>query len=342
MAITIAIDAMGGDIGLDVTVPAALDTVRRVADAKLILVGPEDEIRRRLQGQGADGRLEVAAATEVVGMDEPVAQALRSKKNSSMRVAIDQVKAGRADACVSAGNTGALMATARFVLRTLPGIDRPAIATALPRASGHVHVLDLGANVDVPAPILLQFGVMGATLVASVSGVENPTVGLLNVGVEDIKGNDTIRQASDLFRQSTLNYTGFVEGDDIFNGKVDVIVCDGFSGNVALKTAEGLAQMIGAVLREEFGRNLLTRLAAVSALPVLKSVRRRMDHRHYNGASLVGLRGTVVKSHGGADAVGFARAIDVAIAEVRNNVVGHLEAALGSHPGASAGTVAGQ
>ncbi len=329
MAITIAIDAMGGDFGPDVTVPAALDVASRVDDARLVLVGPAPVLEQRLAGKGAAGRVEIEHATEVVGMDESAAQALRSKKDSSMRVAINQVKSGRAEACVSAGNTGALMATARFVLKTLPGIDRPAIATALPRARGHVHVLDLGANVDVPAEILFQFGVMGSTLVRCVSGKDNPTVGLLNVGVEDIKGSETIRRASELFRGSSLNYTGFVEGDDIFNGTVDVIVCDGFSGNVALKTGEGLAQMISRVLKEEYNRNVFTRLAGAFSIPVLKSLRRRMDHRRYNGASLVGLKGTVVKSHGGTDALGFARAIDVALAEVRNNVVEQLELSLG-------------
>ncbi len=320
---------MGGDIGPDVTVPAALDVIRRTKDVELVLVGREEDVTERLGDDAPRDRVQVENATEVVGMDESAAQALRSKKDSSMRVAINQVKSGRADACVSAGNTGALMATARFVLRTLPGIDRPAIATALPRASGHVYVLDLGANVDVPAEILFQFGIMGATLVRSLTDNDRPTVGLLNVGVEDIKGNDTIRQASELFRASDLNYTGFVEGDDIFNGTVDVIVCDGFSGNVALKTSEGLAQMISKVLREEFNRNLFTKLAGAVSIPVLRSLRRRMDHRRYNGASLVGLKGTVVKSHGGTDIMGFSRAIDVAVAEVRNDVVRQLEQALG-------------
>lgn len=335
MAISIAIDAMGGDFGPDVTVPAALDVARRVEDAHLVLVGPQSVLEEKLTDKAAAGRVEIENATEVVGMDEPAAQALRSKKDSSMRVAINQVKSGRAAACVSAGNTGALMATARFVLRTLPGIDRPAIATALPRAKGYVHMLDLGANVDVPPEILFQFGVMGSTLVRCVTGKERPTVGLLNVGVEDIKGSETIRRASELFRASTLNYAGFVEGDDIFNGSVDVIVCDGFSGNVALKTSEGLAQMISRVLKEEFNRNLFTRLAGAFSIPVLNSLRRRMDHRRYNGASLVGLKGTVVKSHGGTDSLGFARAIDVALAEVRNNVVGQLELSLGSVGGES-------
>jgi len=328
VAITIAIDAMGGDTGLDVTVPASLDVARRVSDVELILVGPLEQISARLEGAPGRERVHVVDATEVVGMDEPAAQALRSKKDSSMRVAIDQVKAGRAQACVSAGNTGALMATARFVLKTLPGIDRPAIASALPRAKGHVHVLDLGANVDVPPEILYQFGIMGSTLVRCMENKPAPSVGLLNVGVEDIKGNETIRRASELLRSGRINYKGFVEGDDIFNGTVDVIVCDGFSGNVALKTGEGLAQMLSSIIREEFGRNLVTRFAAMVSVPVLRSVKRRMDHRRYNGASLVGLTRTVVKSHGGADVIGFAHAIEVAIAEVRSDVIGHLQTAL--------------
>jgi phosphate acyltransferase len=329
LAITIAIDAMGGDHGLDVTVAAAIEVVGRSKDVHLILTGPEHGIRQRLAGSRFSDLIEVENASQVVGMDESAAQALRLKKDSSMRVAINQVKSGRAHACVSAGNTGALMATARFVLKTLPGIDRPAIATALPRAKGHVTVLDLGANVDVPPEILFQFGVMGSTLVSRIQNKSRPTVGLLNVGVEDIKGNDTIRRASELFRASPLNYTGFVEGDDIFNGSVDVIVCDGFSGNVALKTGEGLARMISTVLREEFNRNLFTRLAGAVSIPVLKSLRTRMDPRQYNGASLVGLKGSVVKSHGGADVLSFSRAIDVAITEVRKQVVQHLEVALG-------------
>lgn len=319
---------MGGDYGIDVTVPAALGIVERNTDVDLILVGDSEEIARRVGGAAPTGRIRIENATQVVGMNESAASALRGKKDSSMRVAIDQVKSGAASACVSAGNTGALMATARFVLKTLPGINRPAIATALPRSQGHVHVLDLGANVDVPAEILFQFGVMGATLVKRLENKPAPSVGLLNVGVEDIKGNDIIRRASELFRESSLNYTGFVEGDDIFNGTVDVIVCDGFSGNVALKTAEGLAQMISRVLREEYGRNVFTRLAGLFSIPVLRSLKMRMDHRRYNGASLVGLRGTVVKSHGGADLLSFTNAIDVAIAEVRNEVIRHLDIAL--------------
>ncbi len=334
MAITIAIDAMGGDFGPDVTVPAALQVLQRRDDVRLILVGDREQLERRL-GSHDSARLSVVHASQVVGMDEPVAAALRGKKDSSMRVAINQVRSADAEACVSAGNTGALMATARFVLKTLPGIDRPAICAALPRARGRVHVLDLGANVDVPAAILFQFGIMGVTLVRQTEGVAKPSVGLLNVGVEDIKG-DTIREAAELFRASNLNYRGFVEGDDIFNGTVDVIVCDGFSGNVALKTSEGLAQMISAILREEYGRGLLSRLAGLMSLPVLRRLKHRVDHRRYNGASLLGLRGTVVKSHGGTDQLGFAAAIEVAATEVGNGVVRQMELMLGQEAGATA------
>jgi glycerol-3-phosphate acyltransferase PlsX len=343
LAITIAIDAMGGDYGLKVTIPATLEVARRVDDVRLVLVGPADEIRSRVEGVDGSERITVENASQVVGMDESAAQALKHKKDSSMRVAINQVKSGNAGACVSAGNTGALMATARFVLRTLPGIDRPAIITALPRADGQVHVLDLGANVDVPAEILFQFGIMGTTLVERLEHKEKPTVGLLNVGVEDIKGSETIKRASELFRASSLNYAGFVEGDDIFNGNIDVIVCDGFSGNVALKTAEGLAQMISKVMKEEYKRNVFTRIAGLFSIPVLNSLKKRIDHRRYNGASLVGLKGTVVKSHGGADVLGFSNAIDVAIAEVRNDVVEHLGVALGEELGTTtaSGTAAG-
>jgi glycerol-3-phosphate acyltransferase PlsX len=259
-------------------------------------------------------------------MDEPPAQALRYKKDSSMRVAVDLVKSGAAHACVSAGNTGALMAISRFVLKTLPGIDRPAIATVLPNIRGsHTYVLDLGANVDCTAEHLLQFGIMGAMLVAAVEHKERPTVGLLNIGVEDIKGNEAVKQAAGLLRESGLNFVGNVEGDDIYKGTVDVVVCDGFVGNVALKSSEGVAQMMSTVMREEFSRNLFTRLAALIALPVIRAFRHRLDHRRYNGASLLGLRGIVIKSHGSADVFAFGQAIERAVDEVRNSVPERIE-----------------
>jgi len=327
MAVTIAVDAMGGDYGPAVTVPAALAVLERHSGLKLILVGRREAIAAELarQGRSEDTQLVIHHASEVVGMDEPPAQALRGKKDSSMRVAINLVKQGEAQATVSAGNTGALMATARFVLKTLPGIDRPAIMTALPTTYGHVHILDLGANVDAMPEHLLQFGIMGSLLVGAVEHKEHPVVALLNVGAEDIKGNEVVKKADELFRSSDLNYLGYVEGDEIYMGRnsgrqVDVIVCDGFVGNVALKTSEGLAKMMTQFMREEFTRGVFTRLAALIAMPVLKALRRRLDPRRYNGASLVGLNGIVIKSHGGTDAEGFQNAIHVAVREVEDQV----------------------
>jgi glycerol-3-phosphate acyltransferase PlsX len=316
---------MGGDHGPHVTVAAALAFQARLADVELILVGQRDALERELAGKAARAR--VHHASELVAMDEPPAQALRFKKDSSMRVAIDLVKSGDAHACVSAGNTGALMATSRFVLKTLPGIDRPAIATVLPNMRRtNTYVLDLGANVDCTAEHLLQFAIMGAMLVAAVEHKERPTVGLLNIGVEDIKGNEAVKQAAALLRESGLNFVGNVEGDDIYKGSVDVVVCDGFVGNVALKSSEGVAQMMAATLREEFARTAFTRLAALIALPVLRSFRSRLDPRRYNGASLLGLRGIVIKSHGSADAFAFGQALERAVEEVRNEVPQRIEA----------------
>lgn len=322
MGITIAIDCMGGDHGPSVTVPAALSFLKRNPDVRVVLVGLEDRIRPLIPA-GQD-RVDVRHASEVVGMDEPPALALKNKKDSSMRVAINLVKEGVADACVSAGNTGALMATSRFVLKMLPGIDRPAICTILPTTTGHTHVLDLGANVDCAPEHLLQFGIMGATLVSAVEHRERPTVGLLNIGEEDIKGNDTVKKAADLLKESGLNFVGNVEGDGLYKGEADVVVCDGFVGNVALKTSEGLAQMLGTFLREEFERNLLTKLAAVVALPILKAFKRRVDPRRYNGATLLGLKGVVIKSHGSADALSFATALSHAADEVRGGVLARI------------------
>lgn len=326
MDVTVAIDCMGGDHGVRVTVPAAIEWSRRDPQCRFVLVGLQDQIRAALQSAGAEtsDRLRVHHATEVVTMDEPPANALRGKKDSSMRVAIDLVKSGEAQACVSAGNTGALMAISRFVLKTLPGIDRPAIATMLPTLTGHTHILDLGANVDCTAEHLLQFGIMGAELVASVEHNPRPSVGLLNIGEEDIKGNEVVKGAAVLLRASGLNFHGNVEGDDIYKGTTDVVVCDGFVGNVALKTSEGLAQMLGTYLREEFGRNLLTKLLGLVAMPVIKAFKKRVDHRRYNGASLLGLRGIVIKSHGSADAFAFGFAIEHAISEVRTGVLAHI------------------
>jgi glycerol-3-phosphate acyltransferase PlsX len=320
--ITIALDAMGGDHGVSVTVPAALATLKHQMALKLILVGQREAIETELgRHRAASGdRIAVHHASEIIGMDEPPAQALRNKKDSSMRVAINLVKEGAAQAAVSAGNTGALMATARFVLKTLPGIDRPAIVTTLPTMHGHVHVLDLGANVDCTPEQLLQFAVMGSILVAAVEDNPRPRVGLLNVGEEDIKGNDIVKKTHELLRASPLNYAGFVEGDEIYTGDMDVIVCDGFVGNIMLKTSEGLASMIAHFIKQEFRRNLLTKLSALVALPVLRAFRKRVDPRRYNGATLIGLTGTVIKSHGGADVLAYEHAILEAVAEVNNNV----------------------
>ena len=320
MTVTVAIDCMGGDHGPEVTVRAALEFVRKHEDVRAILVGVEEKVRPLL-GDVDLSRLIIRHASEVVAMDESPALAIRTKKDSSMRVALDLVKEGEADACVSAGNTGALMAISRFVLKMLPGIDRPAICAVLPTTSGHVHMLDLGANVDCSPEHLLQFGIMGASLVGAIEHKERPSVGLLNIGEEDIKGNDVVKRAAELLKDSGLNFVGNVEGDGLYKGEADVVVCDGFVGNVALKTSEGLAQMLGTFLREEFSRNLLTKLTALVALPVIKHFKRRVDHRRYNGASLLGLRGIVVKSHGSADAFSFGNALDRAADTVRNGVL---------------------
>lgn len=323
MDVTVAIDAMGGDHGPHVTVPAALALLKEDPQLDIVLVGLEDAIQAELRAHKAQTgpRLRIHHASEVVTMDDAPALALRNKKDSSMRVAINLVKSGEAHACVSAGNTGALMAISRFVLKTLPGIERPAIASALPTQKGETYVLDLGANVDCTAEHLLQFGMMGAMLVSSIKHKSNPSVGLLNIGEEDIKGNETVKQAAELLRASNLNFYGNVEGNDIYAGVVDVVVCDGFVGNVVLKTSEGLAQMLSTFLRQEFKRNLFTRLSALLALRVINNFKRRVDHRRYNGASLLGLRGIVVKSHGSADSFAFQFAIRRAIEEAREGVL---------------------
>ena len=318
MTTTVALDVMGGDHGVCVTIPAALSILAKTQDLRLILVGDKQAIAGELAKNNATehGRLIIHHTSQVVDMDEPPAHALRGKKDSSMRVAINLVKEDTAQGCVSAGNTGALMATARFVLKTLPGIDRPAICTALPTIHNHIHMLDLGANIDCTPEQLFQFALMGSILVSATEDIERPTVGLLNIGEEDIKGNETVKKAAELIRESNLNYIGFIEGDEIFTGNVDVVVCDGFIGNVALKTSEGLVQMIAHFIKEEFNRNLMTRLAGLVALPVLYAFRKRVDPRRYNGASLVGLNGIVIKSHGSADALAFEYAIAEAIKEV--------------------------
>lgn len=323
MPITLAIDAMGGDHGPLVTVPAVLEALKLDGDLHVILVGRQEAIQAELHARAVkpNARLRIHHAAEVVAMDESPQSALKNKKDSSMRVAINLVKANEADACVSAGNTGALMATARFVLKTLPGIDRPAIASALPSQNGQTYMMDLGANADCTPDHLLQFAIMGAMLASCVEHKENPTVGLLNIGSEEIKGNEVVKQAAELLRHSHLNFIGNVEGNDIYKGTVDVVVCDGFVGNVVLKASEGLAQMMARLLTQEFKRNLLTKLTAVIALPVLRAFKRRLDPRRYNGASLLGLRGIVVKSHGGADSFSFRHAIETALEEARSGVL---------------------
>jgi glycerol-3-phosphate acyltransferase PlsX len=324
--ITIAVDAMGGDHGPSVTVRAALAALAREPDLRLILVGRRDRLIEELGRRDASEnvRLAVHHAPEVVEMDEPPAQALRGKKASSMRFAIELVKQGEAKAVVSAGNTGALMATARFILKTLPGIDRPAIVKTLPTLKGHTHVLDLGANVDCTPEQLVQFAIMGSILVTAVEGKQRPRVGLLNIGSEDIKGNDVVKKAAELLRACNVYYVGFVEGDAIYSGDLEVIVCDGFVGNVALKTSEGFARMTSEFLREEFLRNWRARLTGWIARPVLRAFHERLDPRRYNGATLLGLNGTVIKSHGGADIMAFECAILEAFSEVRHQVPEHI------------------
>jgi glycerol-3-phosphate acyltransferase PlsX len=318
---------MGGDHGAHVTVPAVLEYLARDPESAFVLVGRHDVVEAELSRARASvgERLRVRHATEVVEMDEQPAAALRGKKDSSMRVAISLVQKGEAQACVSAGNTGALMAISRFVLRTLPGIDRPAIATILPTLKGHTCVLDLGANVDCTAEHLLQFGIMGSELVACVDSKSEPTVGLLNIGQEDIKGNEVVKRAAELLRASDLNFRGNIEGDDIYKGATDVVVCDGFVGNVALKTSEGLAQMLATYLREEFRRTAFTKIAGLVASPIINAFKRRVDHRRYNGATLIGLRGIVIKSHGSADVFAFGFAIQRAVEEARTGVLRHIE-----------------
>ena len=314
---------MGGDHGPQVIIPAALLALASEPDLSIILVGLTADIESELKALKAitGPRLRIHHASELVGMDESPQGALKNKKDSSMRVAINLVKTGVANACVSAGNTGALMATARFVLKTLPGIDRPAIAGVFPSRKGKTYILDLGANADCTAEQLLQFAVMGSMLVSCVEHKENPSVGLLNIGSEEIKGNEVVKRTGELLRASHLNFYGNVEGNDIFKGTTDVVVCDGFVGNIALKASEGLAQMMGRFLAEEFKRNWLTKLMALISMPVLKAFKKRLDPRRYNGASFLGLRGIVVKSHGGADSFSFLQAIHTAIEESRSGVL---------------------
>ena len=317
----ISLDAMSGDLGAEVVVRAAKAALREHSDVELILVGDHDELTKLVTRiVGSEPRLRIVHATEVVNMSDAPRDAVRKKKDSSMRVAIDTVKSGEAQACVSAGNTGALMATAKFVLKMLPGIERPAILAELPAIGGSLHMLDLGANTLGTAEQLFQFAVMGSIVSSDIHGIAEPRVALLNIGAEDTKGNSTVKDAAALLGNSSLNYVGFIEGSEIFAGKADVIVTDGFTGNVALKTMEGTAGLMKHYLERAFTRTWLTKLTAAVAMPVLKRLARETDSRNYNGATLVGLNGIVIKSHGSADAYAFKHAIDTAVVEVKNQL----------------------
>jgi glycerol-3-phosphate acyltransferase PlsX len=312
---------MSGDLGAEEVVRAAAATLEKYANVELHLVGDQSELQNLVTRiVGDNPRLRIVHASEVVQMAESPAESLRKKKDSSMRVAINLVKEGKADACVSSGNTGALMATSKFVLKTLPGVSRPAFITELPAKVGSLHMLDLGANTEASPEQLFQYAMMGSIVTSDIVGIERPRVALLNIGVEDIKGNDTVREAAALLSASTLNYVGFIEGHDLFSGKADVVVTDGFTGNVALKTIEGAVGLVHYFLKRAFTRNWFAKLQAVLASRVLKSLAMKMDSRHYNGATLVGLNGIVVKSHGSADSIAFQHAIDTAIVEVMNQL----------------------
>ncbi len=327
---SIALDAMGGDFGPEVVIPAAVHVVKKNSGTHIILVGDETRLRdcAKQQNIDLDKYFEIQHASQTVEMHEDPRHAVRKKKDSSMRVAINMVKQGRAQAVVSAGNTGALMATAKFVLKTLPGIERPAICTTIPSYGGHTHMLDLGANVDSSAEQLFQFAVMGSVLAEAIDNTSKPKIGLLNIGSEDSKGNAQVKQANKLLQQGAFNYIGYVEGDDIYTDKVDVVVCDGFVGNISLKTMEGVAKMIATMMREEFNRTLLSKISALFAWPVLRRFKKRVDPRMYNGASMLGLTGIVIKSHGSADVLSYANAIEIALLEVEKSVPEHIRASM--------------
>lgn len=315
---------MGGDFGPPVVIPASLLALAKHNELNLILVGDREVLQKELSSHKSydQSRLTIQHASQKVEMDEPPSHALRSKKDSSMRVAINLVKEGKAQAAVSAGNTGALMATARFVLKTIPGIDRPAIISSFPTESGKkMRMLDLGANVDSTAENLFQFALMGSLLASAVDNIKNPSVYLLNIGKEDIKGDELVKKTSQLLANSNvLNYAGYIEADELAHGKADIVVCDGFVGNVALKATEGVASFISKLLKNGFNRNFLTKIAGLIALPILKSVSKRIDPAQYNGASFIGLQGIVIKSHGGAKTLAFANALEEAIIEVEKNI----------------------
>jgi glycerol-3-phosphate acyltransferase PlsX len=327
----IAIDAMSGDQGPSISVPAALAAAREFPEVRFTLTGRRADLERELAG-ARPANLACLFATEVVEMTDHPREALRRKKDSSMRRAIDLVKAGDAHACVSAGNTGALMATAHFVLKMLPGVERPAIVSIIPSRGGHTYMLDLGANASCTPVQLVQFAVMGSVLAADLEGAhERPRVGLLNIGEEEVKGNEIVQAANNLMAAADINYVGFVEGHDIFSDKVDVVVTDGFTGNIALKVMEGASRLISNAMREEFARSPLRKLGYLAARPTLNALRARIDPRRYNGAAMVGLNGIVIKSHGGTDQFGFQRAIEVAILEARNGVPARIAQRLGVH-----------
>ncbi|MBT8603190.1 phosphate acyltransferase PlsX [Polynucleobacter paneuropaeus] len=324
MSVTLAIDAMGGDHGVIVTVPACCDFLEKHPDVRISLVGDPEKLKLALKPYSKTliEQIQIIPASEIVLMDDPIEVALRRKKDSSMRVAIEQVKEGLADAVISSGNTGALMAISRYVLKTLDGVDRPAIATAIPNELGRgTTMLDLGANADCEPMHLLQFAQMASVMVQVVDGKDRPLIGLLNIGEEVIKGNEVVKQTAELLRASKLNFYGNVEGNDIFKGTTDIVVCDGFVGNVVLKASEGLAKMMSGLIREEFNRSLMTKIMATFAMVPLLRVRKRVDHRRYNGAVLLGLRGCVIKSHGSADRFAFGCALDRAYEAAKNKMV---------------------
>ncbi len=324
MAIKVSIDASGGDYGIPVTIEAGINALSKYEDMQIHFVGDslsiENELKKHRKSNLLKNRIDITHASEVISMDESPSNALRKKKDSSMRIAINLVKDGIADACVSAGNTGALMAIARFVLKTIDGVDRPAIMSSVPTITGHNHILDLGANIDSKPETLLQFAIMGSIAVQHTENIQKPSIGLLNVGVEDMKGHEKIQATADLLKDSSLNYQGFVEGDDIYKGVVDVIVCDGFEGNIALKASEGVANMVSHFIKESFNKNLLTKIVALFAKPVLKNFKAKIDPGKHNGASLLGLKGVVVKSHGNADVDSFLQAIKEAYLEAHAKI----------------------
>ena len=332
MTIKVSIDASGGDFGFPVTVKAGINALGIYKDLHLHFVGDEKGIQKELNKHSIYktflDRISITHASEVINMDDSPSTALRHKKDSSMRVAIDLIENGTVDACVSAGNTGALMAIARFILKTIEGVDRPAIMGSFPTLNGHIHVLDLGANVDSKPETLLQFAFMGSITVQNTENIPNPTIGLLNVGVEEMKGHDRIQDTAELLKASSLNYSGFVEGDDIYKGVVDVIVCDGFEGNIALKASEGVANLFSYFLKESFNRNFLTKIVALLAKPVMNNFKSHVDPGQYNGASLLGLKGVVVKSHGNADLDSYFQAIKEAYLEAHAKITDKISVQL--------------